>query len=173
MKIIHNQKRSIVIFNEDDSTYLKIFKPKLINKLKYFLRLRKYPGHNFNFISKQLNKIGISTVEIISFSHYSVITKPIDGISLNEYLLKYPSSNILEKYIELILILLKNNIYCGDLTYNNFFVKNNKIIALDLEDYRIVKYFQRNNTEFLRRLEGKVDPWVFNKIKEQYFSKGD
>lgn len=173
MEIISNQRRSLVYYDNKNFTYIKIFKPKFLNKLKYFFHFRKYPGDNFNFISKELNKIGIPTVEVLSFSHYSITTKKIDGIPLDKYLIKNPNSNILDKYIDLVLLLLKNNIYCGDLSYDNFFVQSNKIIALDLEDYKIVKFCKKSPQEFLRRLEGKVDSWVFNKIKEKYFLKGD
>ena len=173
MKIISSQRRSLVYYDDKNFTYVKIFKPKFLNKLKYFFHFRKYPGDNFNFISKELNKIGIPTVEILNFSHYSITTKQIDGIPLDKYLIKNPNSNILDKYIDLVLLLLKNNIYCGDLSYDNFFVHSNTIVALDLEDYKIVKFCKKTPQEFLRRLEGKVDPWVFNKIKEKYFSKGD
>lgn len=167
MEIISNQKRSVVYFNEETSTYLKIFKPKFFNRLKYFFRLRKYPGENFNYISSELNRLGISTVKIINHSHYSVTTEQIKGISLEKYLQIYKNSNILNEYIDLVVTLLKNNIYCGDLSYDNFFVSNNKLIALDLEDYRKVKFFKRSNEEALRRLEGKIDKHVYTKIKRK------
>lgn len=161
------------IYNEQNSTYVKIFKPKMINKIKYFFHLRRYPGNNFNYISHELKKLGIETVEVINFSHYSVTTKLIDGIPLDKYLILNPSSNILNKYIDLVLTLLKNNIYCGDLSYDNFIIKDEKLIALDLEDYRIVKFYKRGTEEFLRRLKGKIDPWVYKKIEDTYFVKGD
>lgn len=173
MKVISDQKRSIVYYDEQNSTYIKIFKPKLINKLKYFFHLRKYPGDNFNYISHRLKGLGIPTVEIINFSHYSVTTKKIDGMPLDKYLLLYPNSNILTQYIELVLILLKNDIYCGDLSYDNFFVVSGRLVALDLEDYKIVKFCKKDSQELIRRLKGKVDLWVYNKIKENYFPKGD
>lgn len=168
MKIVSNQKRSIVYFNEKDSTYIKIFKPKFINKLKYFLRLRKYPGDNFKFISVELKKLGISTVTILNYTHYSVITEKIDGISLEKYLTIHKDSKILNDYINLVVTLLKNNIYCGDLSYDNFFVMNKQIIALDLEDYRKVKFFKRSSDEALRRLQGKIDDSVLEKIKKVF-----
>lgn len=167
MKIVSNQKRSLVYFDENNSSFIKIFKPKFINKLKYFFRLRKYPGDNFFYISKELQNLGIKTVEIIDFSHYKVITKKIAGISLDIYLQKNSNKEIIQKYIYLVTTLLKNNIYSGDLSYDNFFVKDNEIVVIDLEDYRKVKFFKRSPEEALRRLHGKIPEIVIKQIEEK------
>ena len=100
MKIISEQKRSLVYFNEKEDTFIKIFKPKFLNRLKYFFRFRKYPGDNFFFISKELKKLEINTVEIISHSHYKIVTKNIHGTPLHIYLEKNRDNNeIIKKYI--------------------------------------------------------------------------
>lgn len=167
MKIINKQKRSIVYYDESNQEFIKNFNPKFSNKLKFFLRFRKYPGDNFNFISRELNKLGIFTVKVLKYTHYSVTTKKLDGISLDNYLKLYPNSNILNDFIILITKLLNNNLYCGDLSYDNFFVVNNQIYAIDLEDYRKVKFFKRDNKEALRRMKGKVDDWVIEEVKKR------
>lgn len=166
MKIISEQKRSIVYFDENNKIFIKNFKPKFINRLKYFFRLRKYPGNNFYFISLELQKLNISTVQILNYSHYSVTTKKLNGIPLDKYLQQHKDKDILYNFIIVVSTLFKNNIYCGDLSYDNFFVINNSIYALDLEDYRKVRFFKRNTNEAIRRMKGKVDDWVIEEIKK-------
>lgn len=166
MKIISEQKRSLVYFNEEEDTFIKIFKPKFLNILKYLFRFRKYPGNNFFYISKELKKLEIKTLEILSYSHYKVITKNIHGVPLNIYLEKNRDNNeIIQKYISLVTKLLKNNIYSGDLSFDNFFVKNDEIIVIDLEDYRKVKFFKRDRKEAIRRLYGKINEDIIEKIE--------
>lgn len=166
MKVISDQRRSLVYFNEKEDTFIKIFKPKLSNKLKYFFRFRKYPGDNFFYISKELKKLGIKTVEIISYSHYKIITKNIHGTPLNIYLEKNKyNDKIIQDYISIVTTLLKNNIYSGDLSFDNFFVKNDEIIVIDLEDYRKVYFFKRDMKEAIRRMHGKISEEIIKKIE--------
>lgn len=165
MQIVSDQRRSLVYFDETNNHFIKIFKPKFINKLKYFFRLRKYPGDNFFYIAKELQKLEIKTVEIVNFSHYKVVTKNIDGISLSKYLESNSNNEqILQKYVHLISTLLKNNIYSGDLSYDNFFVKDNEIIVIDLEDYRKVKFLARTSKEAIRRMYGKIPEEIITSI---------
>lgn len=165
MQIVSDQRRSLVYFDETNNHFIKIFKPKFINKLKYFFRLRKYPGDNFFYIAEELQKLGIKTVEIVNFSHYKVVTKNIAGISLNKYLESNSNNEqILQKYVHLISTLLKNNIYSGDLSYDNFFVKDNEIIVIDLEDYRKVNFLARTSKEAIRRMYGKIPEEIINLI---------
>lgn len=167
MEIISNQKRSVVYYDKNKNIFIKKFKPKFSAKLKYFFRLRKYPGDNFYFISSELTKLNISTVQVLAFSHYSVTTKKLFGIPLNQYILDHSSSIILNKFIEIICTLLENGIYCGDLSYDNFFVVNEEIYAIDLEDYRKVKFLKRDNKEAIRRMKGKVDDWVIEEVRKR------
>lgn len=167
MKVISNQKRSIVYYDEANDIFIKKFMPKFSAKLKYFFRLRKYPGYNFKYISSELNRLNILTVEVISYSHYSVTTKHLFGTPLDKYLINFPQSNILNDFINIICTLFKNNIYCGDLSYDNFFVVDKKIYAIDLEDYRKVKFLKRDTSEAIRRMKGKVDDWVIDEIKKR------
>ncbi len=167
MKIISEQKRSIVYFNENNKTFIKNFKPKFINKLKYFFKLRKYPGNNFYFISSELQKLNIPTVKVLSYSHYSVTTKKLRGLPLDKYLKEKNNSFILNDFILLITTILNHDIYCGDFSYDNFFVVNNKIYAIDLEDYKKERFFNNCKNEAIRRMKGKVDDWVIEEIKKR------
>lgn len=166
MKIISEHKRSIVYFDEISDMFIKKFKPKFINKLKYFLRLRKYPGHNFYFIATELKKLNLNVPEILNFSHYSITMKNIHGTSLKKYLDNNYSKKIINDFIDIIVCILNNNIYSGDMGYNNFLVKDNQIYIIDLEDYRKVRFFKRNTNEAIRRMKGKVDDWVIEEIKK-------
>lgn len=169
MKIISNQKRSKVYYNSENDTFTKIFFPKYNNQLKYFFRLRKYPGHNVYYISNELKKLNLKTFNVISYKKYEVIMSNIHGISLREYLKIYPkkSKNILFKFCDIIATILKNNIYSGDIAYGNFIVKDDEIYIIDLEDYRKVKFLKRDNKEAIQRMKGKVDDWVIEEVKKR------
>ena len=52
MKIISEQKRSLVYFNEKEDTFIKIFKPKFLNRLKYFLDLENILATIFSLFLK-------------------------------------------------------------------------------------------------------------------------
>lgn len=162
-------KRSSVFFDPKNNTYIKTFSPKLKNKIKYFLKLRKYPGENFFYISTLLKNLGIKTVEVVEYSPYRVVTKKLDGVILFDYLKENPNDeNIENQYIELVTKVLKSNIYCGDLNLFNFIVSNNELYALDLEDYKYEKIPSRSQEEALRRLEEKVPPHIYKKVKDRF-----
>lgn len=167
MKIISNQKRSKVYYNSEDDTYIKYFLPKWNNRLKYFFRLRKYPGDNFYSITQELKKLNLNVPEILTYSHYYITMKNIHGIPLDKYLEQNNSKHILNIFINTVVTILKNDIYSGDMAYGNFLVKDDKIYVIDLEDYRKVKFLKRDNKEAIRRMKGKVDDWVLEKIKQR------
>ena len=75
------KEKDEIIYNSQDKTYTKIMRPGLNKKIKYFFRLRKYPGQNIKYISEILKKNEIKTFEIIKYSNYEVITKEIQGTS--------------------------------------------------------------------------------------------
>ncbi len=165
MKVIVRHPRSAVFYDENRDVFIKKFTPKRVNKIKFFLRFRKYPGENFYYISKLLNSLNIKTPIVLIHSHYYVETKNLNGISLDKFIENNPTdTDILNKYALLVLTLMRNNIYCGDLSLDNFMVKDNDIYALDLEDYRHVKFFKHTNEEFLKRLKGKIPKELFEII---------
>ncbi|MFK4785492.1 hypothetical protein [Fusobacterium sp. MFO224] len=159
MKIIKNDKRSRVFYNTKSKEYIKYFCPKFSKRLKYFLGFGKYPGHNFKYISEILNSIGIKTVEIISFDKYKVVTEELEGISLKEALEKSnkeKSKIYLEKYIGVINKLIKNEIYFADYNSDNFYIFEDEIYALDLEDYRKDCLFCFRKKNMLDKMEEKI-----------------
>lgn len=163
MKEIVLGKRSSVFYNENEDIYLKIFNPKFKARLKYFFRLRKYPGLNFKYIATYLNSLGINTPNIVDASKYSVVTKNLNGTSLEKFLNKN-NKDLEEKFISLIITLFENKIYSGDLAPDNFMVVNNEIYALDLEDYRYEKFYHFNLSKALKRLKGKVPLEIYNSV---------
>ncbi|MGL6098881.1 MAG: lipopolysaccharide core heptose(II) kinase RfaY [Fusobacteriaceae bacterium] len=168
MIIISEQKRSKVIFNKKDSTFIKFFYPKLAFRLKYLFHLRSYPGYNFKNISNLLNSLGFNTPEIIQYSKYMIKTKPIEGVSLEQHFSAFPNDKTMEqKIVNFITTIFKNKIYSGDLHFGNFLVSKNELYILDLEDYRHVKFFKRSDDEFLRRLKGKIPPQIFKAVLER------
>lgn len=157
--IIKNDKRSKVLYNSKSKTYIKCFYPKFKKKIKLFFRIGKYPGYNFKYISEKLNSIGVKTVEVIEYGKYKVITKELDGVSLKEALEnsnKEKSKIYLEKYIELIKKLFENKIYFADYNSNNFYIFNDEIYALDLEDYRKDGLFIFQKKNMLDKMEEKI-----------------
>ncbi|MEG1942091.1 MAG: Mn2+dependent serine/threonine protein kinase [Cetobacterium sp.] len=162
MKTVAKHKRSSVFYSEQNDSFIKTFTPKLNRKIKFFFRLRKYPGDNFYYISNLLNSLNIKTPTITKHSKYSIETKNLAGLSLKEYLELNPNdTHAIEQFINIISTLMKNNIYSGDLTPNNFIFKNGTIYALDLEDYRHNTKLTFKKNEFLRRLKTKISDDLF------------
>ncbi|MGL5055820.1 MAG: RIO1 family regulatory kinase/ATPase [Fusobacteriaceae bacterium] len=168
MESIVSHKRSCVFYSHQNHTFIKTFSPKFINRFKFFLGLRRYPGNNFFYISNLLNSLNIKTPEIVTYSKYKVITKDLYGESLEKYLENsVETSSIINRYVEIILILLKNDIYSGDLSLDNFFVKNDEIYALDLEDYKHNICFKNKKNKIIERLKNKIPSSIFNLILEE------
>lgn len=155
MKIIVDHRRTKVFFDEEKEQYIKEFHPKLSFRMKYFFRLRRYPGSNFKFIAHELKSLGIKTPNIVFADKYKVVTEKVEGILLSDYL-KNNEDDILIKYLDLIVKVLKSDIYFGDFHSGNFIVKNGDIYALDLEDYKKEKFFKKNLDEVLKRLKDKL-----------------
>ena len=166
MILINKHKYSHVYFKPDFNEFEKFFYPSLSKKIKYILRLRKYPGHNFKFISNELNKLGIATAEITHYSKYAVKTKNIGGTSLDTYVNNNYSHPILDTFIKLVAKIILNNIYFGDFSLKNFIVKNNTIYAIDLEDYRKEIFFTHNKKYCIARLYKSLPKEIADQIKE-------
>lgn len=165
MKTIVTHPRSSVFYDQSRDIFIKKFTPKLSNKIKYFFKLRKYPGQNFYYISCFLRSLNIKTPIVVKYSNYYVETKNIKGISLEKFIKNYPTNKkIIDDFTSLVVTLISNNIYCGDLSLDNFMVKNNEIYVLDLEDFRHVKFFKHTKEEFLKRLKGKIPKDIFENI---------
>lgn len=170
MHVIVDGKRSKVFYFPQKKSYLKKFYPKFENRMRYFFGLRKYPGINFKFICDELEKLEIKAPKILEYGKYFVETEEVEGILLRKFLEQSIDEMILEKYADCVSKILNSGIYCGDFNFGNFIVDSHgELVAIDLEDYRKVKYFKRDSREALRRLkreigEGKLYSSIERKI---------
>jgi len=162
VKLIVDQKDRKVLYDESKNLYIKEFYPKMKNRIKYFFKLRKYPGINFNYVAKELNKIGVKTPKIIKFSKYKVVTSEIKGITLKKYLEKNQDEELIEKYLNILVKMLNNKIYYRDLGPGNFIYDGKNIYAIDLEGYHVKSILTGRNKELKERLQKglKNEEWV-------------
>ena len=167
MNTVKNHKRSIVYYNSVKDTFVKLFFPKVSKKIKYFFQLRKYPGHNFKYINDELNKIGILTAEIVSYDKYSVTTKNLHGSTLDKFIKDDLNHPLVKEFIKIAVKILKSGFYNGDFAFKNFIVKDNKIYAIDLEDYRKERFFTHDINYAIKRLGNQLPKPVAEKIKEE------
>lgn len=137
--IIVDNKRTKVIYNNIDKTYKKILYPSFEKKIKYFFKIRKYPGYNCKYIYNIFIKSNIKTAEIINFDKYTITTKEIKGNKLMDELLSSNNQKgdlLLKKYINIVSKIINLDIYYGDFNFDNFIVSDEELYIVDLEDYR-------------------------------------
>ena len=143
-KIIVNRETRTVIYDTEKRVYKKYIRPKICKRIKCFLRLRRYPGENYKYISDILEKAGIRVVEVLSWSKYSVITKEVFGKSLLEELVtsdKEKGKELIEKYIDIVKKIVNLNVYYGDFYFNNLMIdKNKEIYVIDIDEMEFTLY---------------------------------
>ena len=155
-KVIVENSRSKVIYNDVEKAYTKYFYSGYSKKIKFFLKLRRYPGKNYKYISDIFEKEGIKVAEIIDFDKYMVKTKEIPGTSLLECISTNTKEKeiLIEKYIKLVSKIINLGIYFGDFHFGNFIVYNEEIYVIDLEDYKkdiLSKYRKKSLLKRLKR----------------------
>lgn len=138
-----------VFYEPVEDIFLKVIYISFFKKILCFFRLRIYPGINFKIVSDFLKKNKINVPEIIYFSKYKVVTKNINGISMSQALIESDinsSKKIIKQYTVLVSLIIKSGIFFPDIHFNNFIVKNNKLYAIDLDAYKIHRfyYFKKN-----------------------------
>lgn len=155
-KIIRDNPLTKVVYDTEKRTYTKYLYPKFDKKIKYFFRLRKYPGENYKYITDIFNKKGIKTAEIINFSKYSVETREIEGIELYKKMIdcsKEEGERLIHTYIDIVIKIINLGVYFGDFNFENFMVSENDIYAIDLEDYRKDLFSRYRKKSLLKRLK--------------------
>ena len=149
-----------VIYNSENKTYTKIIKCKLKKRIKFFLKIRKYPGENIKYISELFRKNGIKALEVLEYSKYKVVTKEITGKTFLEELIlnynNYESKILIEKYITMITKIINLGVYFGDFNFGNFIVHNKELYAIDLEDYRKDFFSKFRRKSLLKRLKREL-----------------
>lgn len=169
--IVDVETRKVEYF-PDKKSYLKTFKPKLKNRLKFWIGIRKYPGENFKYISEELGKIGVSSAKVKSFGKYFVETEEIEGMTLEKFLLCYSEDEkekVISQFVNYAIKIINAGIYFGDFKYRNFMVDNNqKLIAIDLEDYKKEKFNSNGPSASIRRLKRDIkDKEIISKIENE------
>lgn len=158
-KVIVENSRSKVVYNDLEKTYTKYFYSEFGKKIRFFLRLRRYPGKNYKYISDIFEKEGIKVAEIIDFDKYMIKTKEIPGTSLLEYIklnIDGKKEIFIEKYIELVSKIINLGIYFGDFNFDNFIVYQNELYAIDLEDYRKDFFSTYRKKSLIKRLKRQL-----------------
>ena len=156
-KIIVDTEKSKVIYDEEKSSYIKYFYPEKNKKIKFLLKLRKYPGENCKYISEIFLKNNIKVAEIIKYTKYSLETKEVKGDNLTDELIKaddFRKKILIEKYVELVTKIINLGIYFGDFHFGNFILCNEELYVIDLEDYRkdvLSKYRKKSLLKRLKR----------------------
>lgn len=149
-----------IIYDPEKKTYTKIISPGLNKKLKYFFRIRRYPGENVKYMVDLFNKNGIKTFEILEYSKYHTVTKEIEGRLLIDEILavkdKERIKKLIDQYVEIVTKIIKLGVYFGDFNYYNFIVKNGELYVIDLEDYRKDFFTRFRKKDMMRRLEQKL-----------------
>lgn len=155
------REKDQLIYDEIEKTYTKIINPRLNKKIKYFFKLRRYPGENVKYISELFLQNGIKTFEVIEANKYKTVTKEVVGKTLTEELENTNNSEkinrLIEKYVDIVSKIIKLDIYFGDFNYYNFIVnEKEELIVIDLEDYRKDFFSKFRKKEMMKRLKAKL-----------------
>lgn len=164
------REKDEIYYNKENKTYTKIIKPRLNKRIKYFFRLRKYPGENVKYIAKLLEKNGIDTLKVIQAEKYLTITKEIIGNTLIKEIRMTKNdekkSYLVKKYIETVVKIINLGIYYGDFNFGNFIVSNDKLYVIDLEDYRKDFFSKFRKKDMMKRLKKTLD-FIQNDLKKE------
>ena len=151
------REKDQLIYNEIEKTYTKIINPRLNKKIKYFFKLRRYPGENVKYISELFLENGIKTFEVIEANKYKTVTKEVVGKTLAEELENTNDSEkikrLIDKYVDIVTKIINLGVYFGDFNFGNFIVHNKELYVIDLEDYRKDFFSKFRKKEMMRRLK--------------------
>lgn len=147
MKVVVDKEkptRRKVFYDYTEDAYIKVIHIKKLKKILCFLGLRNYPGINFKKVSDKLIENGIKTPEIIYVSKYVVVTKNIKGTHMSQALLEVEINDIEElinQYIKIIALIIRKGIFFPDTHFNNFMVKEGIVYPIDLDAYKLGKFY--------------------------------
>lgn len=153
MQCLRSNKKRALFYDEKHKHFIKVFTPKFKLKLKYWFKLRTYPGINFAHIAKRFAALGITTPRVVYADKYTVVTEKFDAPTLGDYLARNSDPSVMPRFAELIASILNSGILYFDFNLGNFLYKNNQFIALDLEDYRDTIFVSRGRKGVLFRIE--------------------
>jgi tRNA A-37 threonylcarbamoyl transferase component Bud32 len=139
-KVFKTSRGACVYYNARLGLYKKNFTPSWWRRVRFFLRMQRYPGYHYAHIAESLKLAGLSTPTVVEVSHFSVTTKAVDGILLFEALLNSDRHRIdilLKQYVNAVSTIFLANLYFSDFHFNNFIVSKGELYALDLDSYYI------------------------------------
>lgn len=149
-----------IYYDEVNKTYTKIINPRLNKKIKYFFKLRKYPGENVKYISELFLQNGIKTFEVVEVNKYKTVTKEVVGKTLAEELENTNDSEkikrLIDKYVDIVTKIINLGVYFGDFNFGNFIVHNKELYVIDLEDYRKDFFSKFRKNSLLKRLKREL-----------------
>lgn len=158
-KIVVNNKYRTVIYNPEKKIYEKILRPKLKEKIKIFLRMKRPHGINADYITKLLKKNGIKTYEVLSYTKYSYITKEVKGKTLIEKIIEIKNDKekinmYLKKYMEIIKKVINLNLCYTDFNFNNVIInEKDEVCLIDIDEMQDTWYCRiLKNEEVIKRL---------------------
>ncbi|WP_373078769.1 hypothetical protein [Fusobacterium varium] len=171
------REKDIVIYDAKEKTYTKIIKPKLKKQLKYFFRLRRYPGENINYIANLFRQNKIKTFDILEYSKNSVVTSEIEGrILMDEILVTKDRDKVqilIDKFVDIVTRIISLGVYYGDFNFGNFIVSNGELYVIDLEDYRKDFFTRFRKKSIMKRLKRQLleKEKILEKMNEYFNGK--
>jgi tRNA A-37 threonylcarbamoyl transferase component Bud32 len=139
-KVFKTSRGACVYYNARLGLYKKVFTPSWWRRVRFFLRMRRYPGYHYAHIAESLKLAGLSTPKVVEVSHFSVTTKAVDGILLFEALLnpdRHQIEILLNQYVNTVSTIFSEHLYFPDFHFKNFIVFKGELYALDLDSYYI------------------------------------
>ncbi|MBP5980985.1 MAG: hypothetical protein KA748_12355 [Halomonas sp.] len=168
MQLIQTGKYSRVYFYPECDHFIKTFQPKVFDRLRYLLRIRPYPGLNFALVASRLEALGIATPTIIEAHRYRLDTENIHGVPLKQLILDSP--DLQEQYLDALVAFDHNGIHCRGLHTNNFLIRDGRLFAIDLDAYKVPRWWRYPRTEYLdclsRSLKGD-EAFLFTRLLER------
>lgn len=169
LQLIQTGKYSRVDYDTERDIFIKTFSPKRFDRMRYLLRIRPYPGHNFAIIAKCLEALGIATPVIVETGKYRLVTENIHGAALKQ---RIQNSEALQvQYLDALEAFYHNGIHCRGLHTDNFLVRDERIVAIDLDAYkaphRLIRFPQHEYLDCLSRSLHGDEIFLFHALLER------
>lgn len=171
VEFIQSGKYSTVYFDPERRVYIKYFRPKAFDRLRYWLGIRPAPGRNFLKIARRLERLDIKVPDILMARRYYLEMREVEGTELRGLLPEHPE--LQQQYVELIARLYQDHIYCRGLHTKNFLATSSgELVAIDLDAYKAPRLFHYSGHDFLEKLKrsltGEVDElYLYQRIVER------
>lgn len=166
LQLIQTGKYSRVDYDSERDIFIKTFSPKRFDRLRYMLRIRPYPGRNFALIAGRLEALGIATPTIVEVGKYRLVTANIHGMPLKQRI--QDSESLQTQYLDALEAFYRNAIHCRGLHTNNFLVRDARIVAIDLDAYkvphRLIRFPQREYLDCLSRSLKGDEAFLFQRL---------